>query len=78
MPENDKSILKHSHGEKFLFIIYADIEPLLEKIDACQNNPEKSSTTKINNIQLLVIHYLHIVHFITQKINMIIIEAKIV
>ena len=30
------------------FIIYADIESLLEKMNTCQNNPEKSSTTKIN------------------------------
>ena len=30
------------------FIIYADIESLLEKINACHNNPEKSSTNKTN------------------------------
>ena len=30
------------------FIIYADLESLLEKMDMCYNNPEKSSTTKIN------------------------------
>ena len=30
------------------FVIYADLEPLLEKMDTCHNNPEKSSTTKIN------------------------------
>ena len=33
---------------KIPFIIYADIKPLLDKIDTCHNNPEKSSTTKIN------------------------------
>ena len=30
------------------FIIYADLECLLEKMNTCHNNPEKSSTTKIN------------------------------
>ena len=30
------------------FIIYADLECLLEKINTCHNNREKSSTTKIN------------------------------
>ena len=32
---------------KILYIIYADTESLIRKIDACANNPEKSSTTKI-------------------------------
>ena len=30
------------------FIIYADLEFLLEKMSTCHDNPEKSSTTKIN------------------------------
>ena len=30
------------------FIIFADLECLLEKMGTCHNNPEKSSTTKIN------------------------------
>ena len=50
MPK-EGSILKYNHGEKSTkipFIIYADIESLLDKIDTCHNNPEKSSTTKIN------------------------------
>ena len=51
MPEKDNKILKYNYGEKsmkVLFIIYADLESLLEKINTCHNNPEKSSTTKIN------------------------------
>ena len=50
IPEEDK-ILKYNQGEKpmkVLFIIYADLESLLEKIITSHNNPEKSSTTKIN------------------------------
>ena len=30
------------------FIIYADLESLLEKMNTCYDSPEKSSTTKIN------------------------------
>ena len=30
------------------FIVYADRESLLEKMNTCHNNPEKLSTTKIN------------------------------
>ena len=51
MPEEDNKILKYSQVEKSMkvsFIIYADLECLLEKISACYNNPAKSSTTKIN------------------------------
>ena len=50
MPKEDK-ILKYNHGEKSMrapFVIYADFECLLEKMSTCHNNPEKSSTTKVN------------------------------
>ena len=33
---------------KVSFIIYSDLESLLEKMSTCHNNPEKLSTTKIN------------------------------
>ena len=29
------------------YIIYSDTESLIKRIDGCANNPEKSSTTKI-------------------------------
>ena len=51
MPEKDNKMLKCNYGEKFIkvpFIIYADILSLLEKMNTCHNNPEKSSITKIN------------------------------
>ena len=50
MPTKDNNI-KYSHGEKSMkvpFIIYADLESLLEKMSTCINNPNESSTTKIN------------------------------
>ena len=51
MLDKDNNILKHNHGEKSMqvpFIIYADVESLLEKSRTCHNNPKESSTTKIN------------------------------
>ena len=51
MPEKDNKIIKHNYREKsmkVLFIIYADLKYLLEKMSTFHNNPEKSSTTKIN------------------------------
>ena len=50
MPTKDNNI-KYNHGEKSMkvpFIIYADLECLLEKMSTCKNNPNESSTTKIN------------------------------
>ena len=49
MPDEDNKILKYIPGEKSLkvpFIIYADLECLLQKINTCQNNPDKSYTEK--------------------------------
>ena len=51
MPSPNNNLIKYNQGEKSLelpFIIYADLECLLKKIDTCQNNPELLSTTKIN------------------------------
>ena len=50
MPKEDNKILNYNHEEKSMkvpFIIYADLESLLEKMNTCHNNP-KNSTTKIN------------------------------
>ena len=88
MPKEGKRILKYNHGEKSMkaqFIVYAEMEPLLEKKSTCYNNPEQSSTTKIKkshqqlkyNIQLLVILDLHIVHLMSQKTSIFIIEESI-
>ena len=49
MPNEDNKILKCNHGEMTLkvpFMIYADIECLLEKTHSCQNKPKKSYTEK--------------------------------
>ena len=51
MPQEDIKILKYNRGEKSMkvpFTIFADLESLLQKMNTCHNNPEKSSITKIN------------------------------
>ena len=47
MPNKFEKILKCNPGENSLkvsFMIYADLECLLRKIDSGQNGPKKSST----------------------------------
>ena len=51
MPNEDNKIIKYNQREKSIkspFIIYADVECLLEKISTCYNNLAESSTTEIN------------------------------
>ena len=51
MSNEENKIIKYNQGEKSIklpFIIYADLECLLEKMNNCYNNPEESSTTEIN------------------------------
>ena len=51
MPTKDNNAIKYNQGEKSIklpFVVYADLECLLEKMSTCYNNPEESSTFKIN------------------------------
>ena len=51
MPTKNNSIIKYNQGEKSIklpFVVYADLECLLEKMSKCQNNHNESSTTEIN------------------------------
>ena len=44
--EGDNKILRYNQGEKSMmvpFIIYADLESLLEKLNTCHNNPKKNN-----------------------------------
>ena len=50
MSSEDTKIIEFNQNQKpdkAPFIIYADLECLIEKIDGCKNNPENSSTTKV-------------------------------
>ena len=43
MPPEDTKILEfdqYQKSDKASFIIYADLESVIEKIDGCKNNPE--------------------------------------
>ena len=51
MPSEDTKVLEfnqYQKSDKAPFIIYADFECIIEKIDGCKNNPENSSTTKVS------------------------------
>ena len=57
MPDEGNKILKYNYGEKSLkalFMIYADLECLLQKMNSCQNSLEKPYTKKKNKHKLSV------------------------
>ena len=39
---------KYQKSDKASFIIYADLECIIEKTDGCKNNPENSFTAKVS------------------------------
>ena len=39
---------QYQKSDKTPFIIYADLECLIEKVDVCEYNPENWSTTKVS------------------------------
>ena len=50
MPAERNKILKFNQymkSDKMSYIIYADLESLIKKIDGCENNPENTSATKV-------------------------------
>ena len=56
MPSEDTKILEfnqYQKSDKAPFIIYADLECLIKKIDGCINNPENSSAIKVGKHVLL-------------------------
>ena len=53
MPSEKDKILEFNQymkADKMSYIIYADMEFLIKKIDGCANNPENSSTTKTGEL----------------------------
>ena len=51
MPSEDTKILdfdQYEKSDKTLFIIYADLESIIEEIDECKINLQNSSTTKLS------------------------------
>ena len=50
MPSETNNILEFNQcmkPDKMPYIIYAEIESLIKKVDGCENNPENSSIIKI-------------------------------
>ena len=50
IPSETTKILEfnqYQKSDKAPFVIYVDLQCLLEKIDECKNNPENPSTTKV-------------------------------
>ena len=81
MPTKTNNIIKYNHREKSMklpFVIYADLERLLEKMSTCINNPNESSTTKINKHTPSGYSIFTHCSFDKSKTNLIIIEEKIV
>ena len=51
MPSEDSKILEFNQFKKSgktPFIIYTDLDCVIQKIDGCKNNPENSSTSKVS------------------------------
>ena len=51
LPSESTKILEfnqYQKSDKVQFIIYADLEYIIENIDGCKNNRENSSTTKVS------------------------------
>ena len=62
MPSEDTEILKfnqYQKCDKASFIIYVDLECLIEKIDGCKNNPQNSSGFTISTISFKSIENKH-------------------
>ena len=52
MPSEDTKILEfnqYQKSDKAPFIIYADLECIIERIDGCKNNSDNSSTANVSN-----------------------------
>ena len=80
MPNEDNKIIKYNQREKSRkspFIIYADLECLLEKIITCYNNLEESSANEISKHTPSGYSLFTHCSFDKTKISLIIIEAKI-
>ena len=51
MPSEETKILEpnqYQKSDQVPFIIYADLECIIENINGCKNNSENSSTTKVS------------------------------
>ena len=69
---------QYQKTDKAPFIIYADLECIIEKTDRCKNNPENSSITKVSQHILSVFQCSQYFHLEAQKKSTMYTEIKIV
>ena len=75
MPSEDTQISKLSQkSDKAQFVVYADLECLIEKINGCKINPEIAFTT---NLSQRIPSVFSIIAISSQKTNMMYTEVKI-
>ena len=80
MSFEDTKILEfnqYQKSDKAPFIIYADLECVIEKTDGCKNNPDNLSATKVNEHISSGFSHLQYLCLEAQKISMMYIEVKI-
>ena len=74
MPSEDTHISKLSQkSDKAPFVVYADLECLIEKINGCKNNPEIAFTT---NLSQRIPSDFSLIAISSQKTNMMYTEMK--
>ena len=74
MPFEDTQISKLSQkSDKAPFVVYADLECLIEKINRCKNNPENAFTT---NLSQHIPSDFSLIAISSQKTNMMYTEVK--
>ena len=69
---------QYQKSDKAPFIIYADLECIIQKIDARKNNTEYSSANKVSKYIHRVFQSLEYLHLEEWKIGMMFTELKIV
>ena len=68
---------QYQKSDRAPFIIYADLESLIEKIGGCKNNPENSSTTKISKPISSGFQCVQYLHLEAKKVSIMYTELKI-
>ena len=80
LPTQKNNILEFNQymkSDQMLYINYDGIESLVKKLANCENNPEKSSTTKQENIFFADIQCQQLGHLIIQKISIVYVTERL-
>ena len=74
---DSQRVNQYKKSNKAQFIIYTDLECLIDKIDRPKNNPENSSTTKVGKLFHQLFQCLQYHRSKAKKIGMIYTEVKL-